>query len=636
MALVAVLTASAAVAQQEKAMARWQEVDRLVDEQKYQAAATITEELLAEARAAGDEAGWTRALIKTTQLRLALHGYGKSVLFLKDQEWPSTPRYRLSLGLFYGHTLRTYLRAYSWQIRSREQIVGESGEDFEKWTLDRLVQEIESTYAGVYAKRGAWGEASLGEGAAYLDPGTYPAQVRGTLRDIVSYLWVDLLADTGLWRPGSESETYRLDLGALLAPAAPLSDADAAALVDPEVHPLAKIRAVLADLEAWHLGGHRPEAALEARLELISRLRGSFSRHASDRALFRTHLEERLAHFDRGLPWFSMGMALLSELHQGESEDPMALARARDVARKGQAAHPESIGGQRCAHRVASLEQPQLSLAAMAVDGDRRRSLQISHANLDAVHLRAYPIDLDAKLRGKNPRWRPNHQEVTQLIRTQPAAAWTEPLPATPDLRSHRTFSTPPSLPPGAYVVVASMRKDFRGQVNAMAAALFVRSDLVLATRGEAGRAGLEVRAVNGTDGRPRSAEIEVLRLDWRDGAETLLRGRADADGLLRLETAGWQRQRHLLLARDGDDVALLEVFGAHAPSAEPRERPWSLIYTDRSVYRPGQEILYKVVAYRGAEERFETAPSATFDVVLRDANGEEVDRQTVETNAFG
>ncbi|MEM8997125.1 MAG: MG2 domain-containing protein, partial [Acidobacteriota bacterium] len=499
-----------------------------------------------------------------------------------------------------------------------------------------LAQEIESTYAGVYTERGAWGEASLGEGAAYLDPGTYPAQVRGTLRDIVSYLWVDLLADTGLWRPGVERETYRLDLDALLAPAAPLSDADAASLVDPEVHPLAKIRAVLADLEAWHIDGHRPEAALEARLELISRLRGSFSRHASDRARLRVHLEERLATFDRGLPWFSMGMALLSELHQGESEDPMALARARDVARKGRGAHPESVGGQRCAHRVASLEQPQLSLAATAVDGDRKRSIQISHANLEAVHLRAYPIDLEAKLRGKNPRWRPNHQEITRLIGAEPAAAWTEPLPATPDLRIHRTYSTPPTLPPGAYVVVASMRKDFRGQVNAMSAALFVRSDLVLTTRGTADGAGLEVRAVNGPDGRPRSAEIEVLRLNWRDGAQTLLRERADAGGLLRLETGGWQRHRHLLLARDGDQRALLEVFGAHAPPGEPREAPWSLIYTDRSVYRPGQEILYKVVAYRGAGERFETAPSATFDVVLRDANGEEVGRQTVETNAFG
>ncbi|MEO1087685.1 MAG: MG2 domain-containing protein, partial [Acidobacteriota bacterium] len=374
----------------------------------------------------------------------------------------------------------------------------------------------------------------------------------------------------------------------------------------------------------------------EARLELIRRLRGSFSQHSADRGVMRTHLEGRLASFDRGLPWFSSGMSLLSELHQGESDDPMALARARDAARQGQRAHPESAGGQRCAHLASSLEQPQLSLAATAVDGDRKRSIQISHANTEAVHLRAYPIDMTSKLRGKNPRWRPNHQEVTQLIRTEPAAAWTQPLPATPDLRIHRTYTTPPSLPRGGYVVVASMRKDFQGPGNVMAAALFVRSDLVLTTQGAADGAGLEVSAVHGPDGRPRSAEIEVLRLDWRDGSRTLLRQRAGADGRLELETGDWRRHRHLLIARDGDDTALLEVFGAHAPSGEPQETPWSLIYTDRSVYRPGQEILYKVVAYRGAGERFETAPSASFDVVLRDANGEEVARQSVETNAFG
>ncbi|MEM1178047.1 MAG: MG2 domain-containing protein, partial [Acidobacteriota bacterium] len=631
---VALVAASAGVAQ-EKAMTRWQDVDRLVDEQKYQAASELTGELLGEARAAGDEAMWTRALIKSTQLRLALHGYGRAVRFLQDEPWPETPRHRLNVGLFYGHTLRTYLQAYSWEIRKREDVAGEAGEDLKTWTLDRVVQEIEETYAGIFSQREAWGEASLGEGAAYLDPGTYPAQVRGTLRDIVSYLWVDLLADTGLWRPEAQGQTYLLDLDGLLAPPQPLSESDAALLVDPAVHPVTKVRAVLADLEAWHLGQHRPEAALEARLELLRRLRASFSTHGEDRRLLRDNLTVRLATFDRGLPWFSMGLATLAEMQRSEPDDPMALARARDTARQGQSAHPDSVGGQRCAHLVSTLERPQLSLAAMAVDGDRKRSIQISHANAESVHLRAYPVDVLSTLRGKNPRWRPNQQEVTRLLGTAPAATWTQALPATPDLRSHHTYSTPPSLPRGAYVVVASLRGDFRGSGNVMSAALFLRSDLVIASRPVGDGGELEVRTVNGPDGRPRAAEVEVMRLNWRSGGQTLVRRRSEKDGRLIFATEDWQRHRHVLIARDGDDLAVQEVYG-YSSGRDRQAEPRSLVYTDRSVYRPSQDIFWKVVAYRGQDDRFRTEPGDAFDVVLRDANGEEVAKERVETNEFG
>ena len=63
-----------------------------------------------------------------------------------------------------------------------------------------------------------------------------------------------------------------------------------------------------------------------------------------------------------------------------------------------------------------------------------------------------------------------------------------------------------------------------------------------------------------------------------------------------------------------------------------------SVVYTDRSVYRPLQEIFWKVVAYGGRSEegRFETLTSRQFTVELTDANGEVVDSAQVTSNDFG
>ena len=52
----------------------WAEVDRLIDEQQFQAALELVTGIRERAQQAGDEAEWTRALVRETQLQTGLHG----------------------------------------------------------------------------------------------------------------------------------------------------------------------------------------------------------------------------------------------------------------------------------------------------------------------------------------------------------------------------------------------------------------------------------------------------------------------------------------------------------------------------------------------------------------------------------
>ena len=82
--------------------ATWKDVDRLVSEQKFEEAAAAAGKLREAARAAGDEAGEAKALVKEVQLRTALHGYETAVRFLKEQPWPKGLLPRTTLRLFYA------------------------------------------------------------------------------------------------------------------------------------------------------------------------------------------------------------------------------------------------------------------------------------------------------------------------------------------------------------------------------------------------------------------------------------------------------------------------------------------------------------------------------------------------------
>src|SRR6185369_11676054 len=101
----------------------------------------------------------------------------------------------------------------------------------------------------------------LGE---YVQPNDYPKGIRESLRDALTYLAVELLADSGNWTAEQSNDLYRLDLRALLASAvdggAPLRKD--VRLDDAAVQPLVRAVAALDDLERFHAGAGQVEAAL--------------------------------------------------------------------------------------------------------------------------------------------------------------------------------------------------------------------------------------------------------------------------------------------------------------------------------------------------------------------------------------
>lgn len=59
-------------------------------------------------------------------------------------------------------------------------------------------------------------------------------------------------------------------------------------------------------------------------------------------------------------------------------------------------------------------------------------------------------------------------------------------------------------------------------------------------------------------------------------------------------------------------------------------------IYTDRSLYRPGQTVFFKAIATTTTGGKSQVAVAKSLEFILRDANGQDVSKQTLKTNEFG
>lgn len=619
-------------------------VEKLIEEQKFEEAAAECARARAEARKSGDAALWAWSLIKEGRLRSALHGYETAVRFFKSEPWPESPLERDMLDLFYGQSLIDYYNAYSWEINERERVESREPLDLKSWTRDQIFAEAWDALLRVWKDRERLAGLKTADFPDFWRAGDYPAGVRDTLRDAVVYHLARLLADKSFWAPRRMDETWLVDLKGLLAEAGKTrSESAAAVLSSSSAHPVEKLAALLGEHETWSRRSGRSEAALEARFELVRALFNAFESGES-RALIKRHLTAFLASSsNRKHAWWAAGQAQLADYVSTE-EDPGALVRAREIALEGVKRFPDSPGGRRCLHVVRQIEAPDFDVEAMENDSPGRRSIRISHKNLDHLFFRAFALDAEALLKGAKGRLIfPQGEDARKAAESRrPDAEWRVDLDTRADYRQHFTYSPlPGDLKLGLYLLAASAKEDFAGQKNKVVGLGICVSDIVLLMRQdgeELGTRRVEVQAVSGSSGLPVPGAEVALFFPWWKGLEKLESRTTDGEGRAWFPVSE-EPHGYFITARKGRDLAFsTEFFSFFRRRPEARETRASLIYTDRSVYRPGQKVRWKVLAYSGRRDlgRLSSAAGATVTVRLEDDNSEEVARASVVTNSFG
>ena len=130
---------------------------------------------------------------------------------------------------------------------------------------------------------------------------------------------------------------------------------------------------------------------------------------------------------------------------------------------------------------------------------------------------------------------------------------------------------------------------------------------------------------------------VDLYAFDWRKGHTKVGSKTTDAGGRVWFAPTA-RGGSYFLLARKGRDIAFDPDYLYLQTRTEPREERSALVYTDRSIYRPGQKLFWKVLAYRGRQDlgRIRPDAGASVTVWLEDINSQRVAQATVATNAFG
>lgn len=626
--------------------AHFTEVDRLASEQKLQAALDKLIDLSKGTKVSSDDQLKAEFLIRAAKLRIGLHGYETAVRELKTEKWPKRPEARILVELYYAHALMTYYQVYSWEVRGREKTVSQAQVDLKAWTAEQIGNEIAKTFDRIMLA--PENEAVLGKAppSIYGDHFTrnsYPAGIRPTFRDAVTYLAVEHLRNSQYWSPEHSANSYLVQVDQKFENVTKRISA-----ADEKSHPLIRIASWLGELREFHtIAGHL-EAAMEARYVLYETFHS-----AQTESLDREAIRSRLKAFQSrnlNLPWWSRGQALLADmtLQSGESG---ARVKARDIALIGYQKHPTAYGGKVCESIVHEIERPDYSVMAMGVDlqapNAPKNSLVLKYKNLKRMYFRAYKVNLyevlNRKFSGGDPILQHDFIETLQRKNAEkPIAEWYVSLTPTPDFSYHRKLVVPKLPGPGVFVIVSSAKPDFSTSENVILQIRHLNSNLVLSIVGSE-KKQVEVRALMGDSGWPaHRAEVRLLRYRWDRAPELVESKKTDANGYVVFSEPkrhGGEYWNYFLYAKlDSHESYLMDsvYFQEHYRS---RQQNASLVYTDRSVYRPQQKIYFKIVGYEGDPLRqgYQSAQRGeAVTVRLKDPNNQVVASSSLKTGEFG
>ena len=194
-----------------------------------------------------------------------------------------------------------------------------------------------------------------------------------------------------------------------------------------------------------------------------------------------------------------------------------------------------------------------------------------------------------------------------------------------------------PGLPAGMYLVEFTAD---RPQVNPYRLLYFV-SDVYVLSEGLP-EDKIRLAVVSATTGQPIPKANVKLDFNYRWGKKDpskIVTLACDAKGETVYQQTNETRGRYNIFAYASDDkyCPSQDLWTSYSASSTPRDRFRASLYTDRSIYRPGQTVHVAAVLMKVVKGLTTSAcASQTITITLRDANSKEIGSEEVITDEFG
>jgi hypothetical protein len=526
----------------------------------------------------------------------------------------------------------SYFEQNRWRFGQRTATTAPPSEDFTTWDLPRLFAEIDSHYTKALANEAQLRAIPIATYDILFAQGTVPDTYRPSLFDFIAFSAINFYS-AGEQAGAKAEDAFEIEAS---SPAlGPVADFMIWKPNSTDVNS-PKLKAI--QLYQRLLLIHQDDADRSAYLDAdLGRLQFSYANAVGEekasrtKAALKSFAEAHVKHELSATARHRLGVVL-----QSENE----LVEAREVAIQGKNAFPQSVGGKLCANLILDIEAKNFSVLTERVWNDPLPMLRVSYRNIAKVYFRAVKVDWNTRF--TQDRWGPgtlSESDRNQFVRQVPAFTWSADLPPTDDYRdATHDVPAPKELKSGYYFILASSSPDFTDKDNTISTCDVWVSNLAIVLRQSWGNGKLEGFVLNAKTGEPiANAKVRTfVRQERNNGVKEAVTVTTNANGLFSVSSN--DRGIFLLASANGQELAVLNEQRTYTQQDQPTNFVQFVLFTDRSIYRPGQTIQFKGVCLLADtdKDKYATVPDRDVTVQFRDINGKEIEQLKLRSNAFG
>ncbi len=623
----------------------WKQVDFYLQKERPRSALNLVKTIYQKAKSQKQEAQVIKSLIYMIRLQQDDNNESGLITTFEKEAGNSSGVSRSILNSLLAKLYWDYYLNNQYKIRQRTTTEGYKKEDIATWTYEDFQIKITDLYLSSLRPAAQLQQTRLDVFEPILEKGNV-RHLRPTVFDLLAHeaLYYFENNDRNIQQPSYAFEIN--DVNAF----APASDfINHLFITRDSLSPLYHALVIYQQLLSFHLKDADPGALIDADM---ARIQFAFENGTQENKddLYRQALKQ-LTNKYPDLPAATQAWYLLANdyFQKGQAYQPFGdtihrydKIMARQICEKVLAEKDSSEGKINCYNLLGELNQKQVQFEIEKVNlpGQPFRSL-VRYKNLHTLYLRLVQADTSLTPRDSDQDddfWK----KIAKLNRVK---TWTQPLPETSDLQEHAAEIKIDGLKEGEYFLWVSSDENF-DERSVMSAGKFYVSNISYINK------DLEFFILDRESGYPLSgAEVQLWKrvYDNKTGQpiiQKFLHFVADAHGYFNTGDASEKEpnadfsleikyQGHRLFIHDDFEHY---YYNQYWPANNSDSSVSVFLFTDRSIYRPGQELFFKGIAVEKVPDPIKKRIKSNYEsvVYLRNVNSETVDSMAIKTNDFG
>jgi len=386
---------------------------------------------------------------------------------------------------------------------------------------------------------------------------------------------------------------------------------------------------------AFHLSRGNQEALADLDLQRLKFLYGRSHPEHKD-SLYLSALKQIAIEF-AAKPISSEALVLEGQYYQALD----SLIIAHSLFKQAVEKYPESLGGKGAVQLIKLVEDKRITATVEDINMPNRPILALlSYKNITSANIAIYRLseaqfkEYDEGSSSLNAQKEKSEFRLGIVKKLAPIQTNTIQWPVLGDYRNHSLEFKIGPLPSGVYVLVvkggAANDESLIGLSNFRISALAYTERIIP-------NGNLEIRVMNRETGSP----LDHLKIHLRDrnGRFNISDdGFSDQNGLYKSSKFSQGNNLEVTLTSNRDTLVegLAYVYGAQSNSNKNGWVDRTILFTDRSIYRPGQTIYFKGLQLRTSDGQNKILPGEHVELRFSALNNKQISTLKFLTNEFG